>query len=598
MSSYWPTSVPASTPGPLATYNVLDYTAYGDGIHDDTAAIQAAINAANGVAWVYLPHGTYLLSSALTSAGAAKRILLMGDGGSSVIQAGVGQTGYLVTPTASYDIRDLAFSGTSIDGQYGFGTATTSTHLRGWMDNVAFAHLDFGVRFTGDAVLFSLGARHDRIYCYNIRTCGIYFDVGTSATGQSNFKLDNIIVTNGGSPVNSSISASGVVVADDVTATTDRIDWTLGTPVFGWTIMRRTRGSVDANAWEAVTVTGTSDITYTATKVALELWDYSVVRCSVGLYCQYVKNIDIGTIQCEYVGYGVRTLQCYGVNIGTYYTEWRGGALATPAPRGDGIFLQQTYSFNVGSVWADSALSAVSVSVGTGTIQGARALDCSRSGVYLNQTDNNQQVICLDVQASGTTPVPVLTNTANNAAYNYIGSARDVALFGTAGEWWVDNVTASRIKALYRGAAKVVLEATSSLFSLWMAASTIPAAAVADRGKIARAQPGGGAADTLQACILDSDGVTYRWARIGTALTGSATYNAPNILASGTTTTTVTVTGAAAGDFALVSLGVDLVGLVVTAYATANTVTAVLFNPTGGAIDLAETTIRVWVVKR
>lgn len=62
-------------------YNVKSstYGAVGDGTHDDTSAIQNAINAAStaGGGVVYLPAGTYKISSALTL---ANRITLRGDG--------------------------------------------------------------------------------------------------------------------------------------------------------------------------------------------------------------------------------------------------------------------------------------------------------------------------------------------------------------------------------------------------------------------------------------------------------------------------------------------------------------------------------------
>lgn len=82
-------------------------------------------------------------------------------------------------------------------------------------------------------------------------------------------------------------------------------------------------------------------------------------------------------------------------------------------------------------------------------------------------------------------------------------------------------------------------------------------------------------------------------------LTGSATYDAPSIAAAGTTTTTVTVTGAVLGDkVTAVTFGVSLAGLVETAYVSAaDTVTIVLYNPTAGAIDLASTTVNVEVEK-
>lgn len=64
------TSAPA---GVMTVYNVKDFNfgAVGDGIHDDTAAIQAALNAAQqaGGGTVYLPVGTYLISAPLVAQG-------------------------------------------------------------------------------------------------------------------------------------------------------------------------------------------------------------------------------------------------------------------------------------------------------------------------------------------------------------------------------------------------------------------------------------------------------------------------------------------------------------------------------------------------
>lgn len=82
--------------------------------------------------------------------------------------------------------------------------------------------------------------------------------------------------------------------------------------------------------------------------------------------------------------------------------------------------------------------------------------------------------------------------------------------------------------------------------------------------------------------------------------TGSATYDAPSIAAGATTTTTVTVTGAAMGDFVdRISLGVSAAGLILSGYVSAaNTVTVQLYNPTAGAVDLASTTLAVEVKRK
>jgi hypothetical protein len=53
-------------PSDAGVLNVLDFGAKGDGVTDDTAAIQAALNAfPNGKRIIYLPNGTYLVSKTL-----------------------------------------------------------------------------------------------------------------------------------------------------------------------------------------------------------------------------------------------------------------------------------------------------------------------------------------------------------------------------------------------------------------------------------------------------------------------------------------------------------------------------------------------------
>ena len=57
------------------TVSVKDFGAVGDGVENDTAAVQAAITASNAV---YFPAGTYLMTAAIT--GGNKSLSLMGDG--------------------------------------------------------------------------------------------------------------------------------------------------------------------------------------------------------------------------------------------------------------------------------------------------------------------------------------------------------------------------------------------------------------------------------------------------------------------------------------------------------------------------------------
>jgi hypothetical protein len=75
-------------------------------------------------------------------------------------------------------------------------------------------------------------------------------------------------------------------------------------------------------------------------------------------------------------------------------------------------------------------------------------------------------------------------------------------------------------------------------------------------------------------------------------LTGTATYDPGNLVDGAGETTTVTVTGAALGNFAEVSFSLDLQGVTLTAWVSADDTVSVRFqNETGGAIDLGSGTL-------
>lgn len=81
-------------------------------------------------------------------------------------------------------------------------------------------------------------------------------------------------------------------------------------------------------------------------------------------------------------------------------------------------------------------------------------------------------------------------------------------------------------------------------------------------------------------------------------LATTATWNPGEVAVGGKVSTTVTVSGAALGDFVLASFSLDLQELTLTASVSAtNTVEVVLANNTGSAVDLASGTLKVLVLQ-
>lgn len=84
----------------------------------------------------------------------------------------------------------------------------------------------------------------------------------------------------------------------------------------------------------------------------------------------------------------------------------------------------------------------------------------------------------------------------------------------------------------------------------------------------------------------------------GGPLTGSATYDPANLVDGAGATTTVTVTGAALGDYAQATFSLDIQGITLSAWVSAADTVSVRFqNESGGALDLASGTLRAKVYK-
>lgn len=172
---------PQGEKGTFPYFNVKDYLATGDGVTDDTTAIQNAITAAAIIGGtVFFPSGTYVISSALTMFTA---VSLLGVGSEAVIinQTSTSEGALIGTDVASITIEGILFDGPNS------GTANGIDF--GWSanGNLPFLHfIDVWVRqFGGSGIALEtpIVSHFDRVIVQNNGAHGFdLYHAGTSCT--------------------------------------------------------------------------------------------------------------------------------------------------------------------------------------------------------------------------------------------------------------------------------------------------------------------------------------------------------------------------------------------------------------------------------
>ena len=226
---------------------------------------------------------------------------------------------------------------------------------------------------------------------------------------------------------------------------------------------------------------------------------------------------------------------------------------------------------------AFAALSSITLNADTITLPTSRAIgfvvDCSLCKDFF-----------LAFEGSFLRPTVMLFDGSENVLGNSaVPLASNQSLAWNAGaQWW--QATADADDATYTRLQRITVPATAQK-AIIAVGSSDPAMVL----KSLRLYVPGQHAPAVLA------GGTRAW---GTReLFASAAWDPPSVAAGGTTTTNVTVIGAVAGDLVTVGFSQSTTLQMIGCVGAADTVTVRLNNPTGGAVDLGANTLFVQVVK-
>lgn len=158
--------------------NVKSFGAVGNGVANDSPAIQAAINQAAVTGGpVFFPAGTYIIGASL-SIPAVEGLIIQGTGWGSSLKLAAGVNDYVMRFTGSdtrVTIRDLEIDGNHLQQTGASGGIFANGAVSCRFDNLHFT-------FCRDDALY-LGPQNGAVFGHNNRVIGCLFDQSTGSAG-------------------------------------------------------------------------------------------------------------------------------------------------------------------------------------------------------------------------------------------------------------------------------------------------------------------------------------------------------------------------------------------------------------------------------
>ena len=580
--------------------SVQDFGAIGDGVADDTAAVQAFFDyiAANNVGTAYC-NGKFLISSGV----------YYGDGVTSVATVRIEGYANFIAANAIDTLVDFRSSAGLIwDG------AVTATGIGGL--SYASRTCRVGIRVGGSSLTASSArAKFGTLIANAFYDTGLSVETFTTLTDFGNVRAGRCgsgktglsLTSNWSNPVNSGSSNSIIqrTVIDVTTLPPESIETPIivnisGQPYYVYSV-DRVNSKLTVFPWVDLTLASGSLIYMFGGGVHVKGSDAGIcgfnqidsINCGFGLWTTALYGVIVNRIVSQNCGAGFAygrepTASNVGFTLNGYYAEnndfdllkvtlsfegggnnIHGGVIITDYENNYAKWASCAAPRDSGNELSEPGLSSNQVIV----------ISAGMSHEFLTSGNNQQETSSTYSLFSTTTPthkifrrdswtINVQTPDDNlNRLFGYgFDTLTIISAVNTNGNPTGTFTFNAPAGYTVNGGASVAFSGFTgpAVFQIYYQVSTL---------------------DILIRCS------TY-------APSGSATYNPPSLNDGDGATTTVTVTGAELGDYAEASFSNSLQGIMMTAFVSAADTVSVRFqNETGGVLDLASGTLRARVRK-